>query len=78
MSEIPIRPPGFSTRASSAKTAGLSTERLTTQFETTTSTDSVGSGTSSMSPRRKIALRTPASSAFRRARASISSVMSRP
>jgi hypothetical protein len=75
---IPILPPGFSTRAISVNTAGLSVERLITQLEITTSTDSAGSGIASMTPFRKIAFRVPASWAFRRASASISSVMSRP
>ncbi len=44
MSETPTRPPGFSTRAISVRTAGLSTERLITQFEMTTSTLLAGSG----------------------------------
>ena len=75
----PIRPPGLSTRAISVSTAGLSVERLITQFEMTTSTD----------VRRQRDLldhaleedarsSTPASRAFRCASASISSVMSSP
>jgi hypothetical protein len=40
-----MRPPGLSTRAISASTAALSVERLMTQFEITTSTESAGSGT---------------------------------
>ena len=56
----------------------MSVERLTTQFEITTSTDATGNGTSSITPLRKIALRTPASAAFACASASISSVMSKP
>ena len=67
-----MRPPGVSTRASSAKTAGLSGERLMTQLEMTTSTESAGRGTSSMTPRRKTAFLTPASRALRWARLSIS------
>ena len=63
---MPTRPPGFRTRAISASTAALSVERLITQFEMTTSTDSAGSGTSSITPLRKIAFCTPASAAFRR------------
>ena len=47
---IPIRPPGLSTRAISVSTAALSTERLITQFEMTTSTESAGSGISSITP----------------------------
>ena len=50
---IPIRPPGLSTRAISVSTAALSTERLITQFEITTSTESAGSGISSITPLRK-------------------------
>ena len=42
MSLIPIRPPGLSTRAISVSTAALSIERLITQFEITTSTESGG------------------------------------
>ena len=61
MSLMPIRPPGLSTRAISVSTAGLSTERLMTQLEMTTSTESAGSGISSMTPLRKIAFRMPAS-----------------
>jgi hypothetical protein len=72
-SEIPIRPPRRTTRPISASTAGLSTERLITEFEVTTSTDAAGSGTCSITPLRKIAFRTPASEAVRRAGASISS-----
>jgi hypothetical protein len=75
---IPMRPLGFRTRPISASTAGLSTERLMTQFEITTSTDSAGSGICSITPLRKCAFAMPASRAFRRASSSISSVMSRP
>ena len=42
MSLMPIRPPGRSTRAISAKTARLSAARLTTQLLMTTSIDSAG------------------------------------
>ena len=49
-----------------------------TQLEMTTSTLASGSGTASISPFRNSTLPTPASAAFRRARSSISSVMSRP
>ncbi len=73
-----MRPPGLSTRAISASTAGLSTERFTTQFEMTTSTLAAGSGIASISPLRNSTFATPASAAFLRARASISSVMSTP
>ena len=75
---MPIRPPGLSTRAISVSTAGLSIERLITQFEMTTSTESAGSGICSITPLRKCTFATPASAAFCRASASISSVMSRP
>ena len=49
---IPTRPPGTRTRKASRSTAALSGERLTTQFEITTSTVSAGSGISSMCPLR--------------------------
>jgi len=68
----------LTTRPISARTAGLSVERLITQFEITTSTEAAGSGISSITPLRKIAFRMPASCALRRASSSISSVMSRP
>ena len=71
-------PAGRSTRAASAKTAGLSPERLITQLEMITSTESSGSGTFSIVPLRNSAFSTPASRWFARAIASISSVMSRP
>ena len=74
----PTRPPGLSTRAISVSTAALSVERLITQFEMTTSTLSAGSGICSMIPFRKCTFATPASAAFCRASASISSVMSSP
>src|SRR5579872_1249671 len=74
----PRRPPGFSTRAISVSTAALAVERLITQFEITTSTESAGSGICSIIPFKKCAFVTPASAALRRARASISSVMSSP
>jgi hypothetical protein len=47
-SDTPTRPPGRSTRAISANTAGLSAERLITQLEMTTSTEASGSGMASM------------------------------
>ena len=50
MSVTAKRPPGRSTRAASRKTWGLSAERLMTQFEMTTSTDSSGSGICSIVP----------------------------
>src|SRR5574341_1030486 len=43
-SAMPMRPPGVSTRCISASTAGLSTDRLITQLEVTTSTVSAGGG----------------------------------
>ena len=61
---IAIRPPGRSTREVSARTAALSAERLITQFEITTSTESAGSGIASITPLRKWTLATPASRAF--------------
>ena len=78
MSVMPIRPPGRSTRAISANTAGLSAARLTTQLLITTSIDSAGSGIASMWPLRNSTFVAPASAALRWARASISSVMSSP
>src|SRR5436190_9673913 len=44
MSLIPSRPPGRSTRLISDSMAGFSVERLMTQLEMTTSTESAGSG----------------------------------
>jgi hypothetical protein len=52
MSETAKRPPGLSTRKASARTRGLSAERLITQLEMTTSTELPGSGMFSISPRR--------------------------
>src|SRR5882672_3867528 len=72
------RPPGRSTRAASASAEALSVERLMTQLEMTTSTQAAGRGMSSISPFRNSTLAIPASSALRRASASISSVMSSP
>ena len=72
------RPPGFRTRADSRNTAGLSPERLITQLEMITSTESSGSGTSSIVPLTNSTFSTPASRWLRRARFSISSVMSSP
>ena len=77
-SVMPMRPPGLSTRKVSANTAGLSTDRLTTQLEMTTSTVSAGRGMASIWPLRNSTLVAPAWAALRRARASISSVMSSP
>src|SRR6516165_7060158 len=75
---MPIRPPGTSTRNISASTAGLSVDRLITQLEITTSTDSSGSGTASICPFRNVTFPAPARAALPRASASISSVMSTP
>ena len=49
-----------------------------TQFEITRSTESAGSGISSITPLRKMRVPDPGLGAFWRARASISSVMSSP
>ena len=54
---MPIRPPGLSTRAISVSTAGLSVERLITQFEMTTSTESAGSGICSISALEEVDVR---------------------
>ena len=78
MSEIASRPPGLSTLNASRITAPLSSARLMTQLEMTTSTDASGSGTSSIVPLRKVALSTPAFALLRLASSSISSVMSTP
>ena len=78
MSEISIRPPGLSTRKISANTAGLSGERLTTQFETTQSTEPVATGSASMRPMRTSTLASPAAAALARARSIMASVMSTP
>src|SRR4029077_19187728 len=66
------------TRKASLMTAPLSSARLMTQFEITTSTDASGRGTFSMVPLRNVALVTPDRSRLAFASASISSVMSRP
>ncbi len=55
-SETAKRPPGRSTRNASAKTRSLSAERLITQFEMITSTESSGSGIASISPLRNSTL----------------------
>ena len=78
MSEIANRPPGLRTRRASRKTAFLSAERLTTQFEMITSTELSGSGMLSMVPSRNSTLSTPALALLAFARASISGVMSSP
>ncbi len=59
MSVTANRPPGRSTRAASRKTAGLSAERLITQLEMITSTESSGSGTASIVPFRNSTFSTP-------------------
>ena len=59
--------PSASTRNTSASTAGLSGDRLTTQFEMTTSTEPSASGRSSMVPLRNSTLVAPALAAFARA-----------
>lgn len=73
-----MRPPATSTRNISARTAGLSADRLITQLEITTSTAPSGRGMSSMVPLRNSTLVTPASALLDSASASISSVMSTP
>ena len=59
MSETPSRPPGLSTREISSMTSALSVERLITQLEMTTSTESAGSGICSIRPLRKIGVSDP-------------------
>jgi hypothetical protein len=59
--------PGLRTRKVSANTAGLSTDRLITQLEITTSTVSAGSGICSMWPLRNSTLVAPEWVALRRA-----------
>src|SRR5581483_9464737 len=78
MSDTARRPPGLRTRNASCKTAPLSGERLITQFEIIVSTVASGSGMFSISPLINATFDAPARSAFRRATASISSVISRP
>jgi len=77
-SDTPTRPPGFRTRNVSANTASLSTGRLITQLEITTSTVFAGSGMLSIVPLRSSTLVAPALAALARASVSISSVMSTP
>lgn len=77
-SEMPMRPPGTRTRKVSANTTGLSTDRLITQLEITTSVVWAGSGMASMVPSRNSTLVALALAALARTRLSISSVMSRP
>ena len=77
-SETASLPCGFRTRKASRSTASLSGDRLMTQLEMITSTELSGSGMASMVPLRNSTLVAPAFRPFSRARASISSVMSRP
>src|SRR6202022_3884689 len=78
MSATANKPPGRSTLNASLITAPLSSARLMTQLEITTSTDASGSGTLSIEPFRNVALETPAFFMLRFASSSISSVMSTP
>src|SRR5229473_1979767 len=78
MSATANRPPGRRTRNASLMTAPLSSARLMTQFEITTSTDASGRGTFSMVPLRNVALLTPDRSRLVFASVSISSVISTP
>src|SRR5260370_11393699 len=78
MSATATSPPGRKTRNASLMTAPLSSARLMTQFEMTTSTDASGRGTFSVVPLRNVAWLTPDRSRFAFASASISSVMSIP
>ena len=77
-SEMAKRPPGLSTRKASRRTRSLSAERLMTQLEMMTSTELSGSGMFSISPLRNSTLVRPDARLFWLARASISSVISRP
>src|SRR6267142_2867468 len=78
MSATANSPPGRRTRNASVITAPLSSARLITQFEITTSIEASGSGTLSIEPLRNVALPTPALLMFPLASSSISSVMSTP
>jgi hypothetical protein len=74
-----MRPPGPSTRKISARARLLRADRLRTPLEMATSTDSSGSGMSSISPRRNsVQPPTPAWAAWPRARSHISSRTSSP
>ena len=77
-SEIMKRPPGLSTRMTSARTRGRSAERFSTQLEMTTSTLPSRTGSASISPRRNSTLVKPPVAALARARSTISGVMSIP
>ena len=68
MSETPIRPPGRRTRNVSANTTGLSTDRLITQLEMTTSMVLAGNGMASTVPFRNSTLVAPAFSVLANAR----------
>ena len=78
MSETRRRPPGFSTRIDSRKTASLSGERLITQLEMMTSNVASGSGIDSISPFWNSTFFAPTFARLRRASSSMSSLMSRP
>src|SRR5271157_2083064 len=78
MSLIANRPPGFSIRAISRKTAGLSGARLMTQLEITQSTVASDSGSLSIVARWYSIFISPDLSALARARSIISGVMSMP
>ena len=87
MSEKYSSPPGFSTRAISLNTWSLKGDRLMTQFDTTTSTDSSSmprAPRSSMNPQWNSTLervkpnRAICAASCRRAKASCCSVMSTP
>ena len=62
-----MRPPGLSTRNVSANTAGLSTDKLITQLEITTSIVFAGNGMASMVPLRNSTFVAPAFAAFAKA-----------
>lgn len=78
MSATASRPPGLKTRNASANTRLFSGERLMTQLEIMTSTLSFVTGSASISPRRNSTLVNPFFSAFLRAFANMSGVISTP
>ena len=78
MSEITIRPPGLRMRAISLNTTALSGTRLITQLLVMASTVPSSTGSFSSRPSRNSTFVTPAFAALRRARASISGVISTP
>ena len=78
MSETQKWAPGRSTRYISAKARTLSGTRFRTQFEITTSIESLSNGRCSISPRRNSTFRYPSFSALARAFATMSGVMSTP